>query len=422
MIRSSSRSRPTNAWSGRRALGAAPRGDVQVSRGSCVEDRALELPQLRAWLDAELVHQPAARLAVDVERLLLAARAVESEHQLRPQPLAIAVLIRQQLELADHVRMTTEREVGVDAAPPGSGDAAPRAAPPPLGRTPRTSRRRAQARATARAHGAGTSRRAPDPPPPGPAPLADQLLEAPDVELPLMHAEDVAGTRRLQDVLAERLAQPRDVHLDGLARGRRRRPRPQVLDEAVAETTSFARRSSRLSSSLFLRPPSVTGSPSRLTSNGPRIRYSIRSSSEDRNSANPLSLEALDRATTWSAVATQKPASNRLRRTCGSSTHPRPDSPSAGRPGQEAAVFTVRRFQHLRQCPTRVRRRRRERRPLALRRGDPHRRRARWSSLAGRPADRDRDRRPGMPATALLVVADSGAPSSGALIREGPNP
>ena len=49
-----------------------------------------------------------------VERLRLPARAVEREHQLAAQPLAVRVLRDQRLELADQLGVAAEREVGLD--------------------------------------------------------------------------------------------------------------------------------------------------------------------------------------------------------------------------------------------------------------------------------------------------------------------
>ena len=54
------------------------------------------------------------RLAVDLERLGLAARAVEREHLLAAQPLAQRVLGDERLELGDERRVPPERELGVD--------------------------------------------------------------------------------------------------------------------------------------------------------------------------------------------------------------------------------------------------------------------------------------------------------------------
>ena len=79
-----------------------------------VEDRPLELLQIRARLEAELSVELAARLAVCLERLGLAARPVEGEHQLRAQPLAGWVIGNQPLELRDQRLVPPEGEVGVD--------------------------------------------------------------------------------------------------------------------------------------------------------------------------------------------------------------------------------------------------------------------------------------------------------------------
>ena len=56
------------------------------------QDRRLELPEVRAGLEAELVLEHAATRLVGVQRVRLAAGAVEREHQLGAQPLAIGVL------------------------------------------------------------------------------------------------------------------------------------------------------------------------------------------------------------------------------------------------------------------------------------------------------------------------------------------
>src|SRR5262249_56123177 len=79
------------------------------------EDRALELLELGARLDPELVHERFARAPVDVERLRLTAGLVEREHQLAARPLAERVAVHELLELRDQTRVTAEGEVGVDA-------------------------------------------------------------------------------------------------------------------------------------------------------------------------------------------------------------------------------------------------------------------------------------------------------------------
>jgi hypothetical protein len=51
---------------------------------------------------------------VGLERLGLAARAVEGEHQLAAEALAEWMVGDERLELSDEVGVTTEREVGLD--------------------------------------------------------------------------------------------------------------------------------------------------------------------------------------------------------------------------------------------------------------------------------------------------------------------
>ena len=67
------------------------------------EDRLLELLEAGARLDPELVEQGGARRPVRVERLGLAARAVEREHQLGAERLAQRVLGDERLQLPDEL-------------------------------------------------------------------------------------------------------------------------------------------------------------------------------------------------------------------------------------------------------------------------------------------------------------------------------
>jgi hypothetical protein len=69
--------------------------------------------------------------------------------------------------------------------------------------------------------------------------LLEQDLEAVQVELAVRDVQQVAGCagdeqRVAAAVRAERLAQPRDMDLEGVVRGRRRIVGPQLLDQAVA--------------------------------------------------------------------------------------------------------------------------------------------------------------------------------------------
>ena len=86
----------------------------ELERRVLAQDRALQLLQRRARLDPELVDEHAAGGLVGGQRLGLAARPVEREHQLAAQALAEGVLRRQRVELRDQRGVAAEREVGVD--------------------------------------------------------------------------------------------------------------------------------------------------------------------------------------------------------------------------------------------------------------------------------------------------------------------
>ena len=112
-----SSSTPASASSGptRRddaADGARRRGPRQF--GVLGEDRALQILQLAPGFDPELVDQPAARLLIARQRLGLATRSVQREHQLRLQALSQRMLAREHLKLADQRCVAAEREVRVD--------------------------------------------------------------------------------------------------------------------------------------------------------------------------------------------------------------------------------------------------------------------------------------------------------------------
>ena len=72
---------------GRASGSAAVDGACEVERGVLREDRVVEPAQLRPGLDADLLHQRRARLAVGLERLGLAPRPVQREHAAAVQPL-----------------------------------------------------------------------------------------------------------------------------------------------------------------------------------------------------------------------------------------------------------------------------------------------------------------------------------------------
>ena len=86
----------------------------ELERRVLAQDRALELLQRRARLDSQLVDERAPGGLVGGQRLGLAPRPVEREHQLAAQPLAKGVLGRQRVELCDERGVPAESEVGVD--------------------------------------------------------------------------------------------------------------------------------------------------------------------------------------------------------------------------------------------------------------------------------------------------------------------
>ena len=215
---------------GRRRRHARPRRRRrEVERRVLLEDRVLELLEAGARLEPQLVRQHAPRAAVGLERLSLARRAVQRQHQLAPQPLAQRVLGHQRLELTDEPRMAPRGQLGVHARLEGLepqlldagdlglrerliGEVAERRAAPQIQRLTQLARRPL---------GVGHAR------------LADQAFEACHVKLGAVDAQDVARRTRHQAALPEHLAQPRHVELDALGRGRRRRRAPEIVEQAV---------------------------------------------------------------------------------------------------------------------------------------------------------------------------------------------
>ena len=78
------------------------------------EDLGLELAQLGARLDAELVDEAGAGSLIHVQSLRLPARTVQRDHELSQEALAQRVLGDEPLELSDDVAVAPELEVGLD--------------------------------------------------------------------------------------------------------------------------------------------------------------------------------------------------------------------------------------------------------------------------------------------------------------------
>ena len=89
-------------------------GSRRPERRVVAKDGALDLAQLGARIDAELVGECPARRLECRESLGLPARAVERQHVLRPQALTVRMLRNQLLELGHEAVVAAERELRVD--------------------------------------------------------------------------------------------------------------------------------------------------------------------------------------------------------------------------------------------------------------------------------------------------------------------
>jgi hypothetical protein len=215
-------------------------GGRALKLGVLLQDRPLELAQLLAGLQSEVLDQFAARPAVGLERIRLAPGPVEGEHQQRPQSLAERVADQQALQLRDRRGIVAELELGLEGilecglmalvevralgAGEGFVDIGERR-PAPDGECLAQERR---------------SRRGI----PGRPCLGRQLLEPGEVELFVCDLEDVAGAAcadsRARARFGERLAQARDRRLHRVGAARGRVVAPQRVDDLVARDDPVA--------------------------------------------------------------------------------------------------------------------------------------------------------------------------------------
>ena len=231
-ISASSPSRPISSSAGAgSAAGDARRRLLGRQLGVVREDRLLEPPQLRPGLDPELVDEQPAPLAHHLERLRLAAAAVEREHQVR-RASARAAGARPPASAARRPgRRRGRARAARPSAPRSPPSAAPRAARSRAGRTRRTGGRRAPARATARARPPGRPTRTSGSSARARSSRSSKRRES--IALAL-DAERVAGRAAVDGRgLAEPLAQARDLLLEGLHAVARRPAGPHRLDQLV---------------------------------------------------------------------------------------------------------------------------------------------------------------------------------------------
>ena len=87
---------------------------VERECGVLPQDRRLELAELRARLEAEIIGERAASGLVRTQGVGLASGAVQAQHELCPKTLSVGVLGDECLKLGDERCIAAEREVGVD--------------------------------------------------------------------------------------------------------------------------------------------------------------------------------------------------------------------------------------------------------------------------------------------------------------------
>jgi hypothetical protein len=180
------------------------------------EDLTFEFLQLGAWVDAELVHQGVACRSVGLERLLLPPGAVEREHVLRAEALAVGLRGDQLVQLRHELLVLPQRELRVVQELVGGKPTVLEARGFRLrhGLAAEVRQRRAAPERERRPHVVGGIGR----PALGKrsAPVVEEPLEARQVELALLHRQPVAAPVRLDPLAPERLAQAVDVDLERL--------------------------------------------------------------------------------------------------------------------------------------------------------------------------------------------------------------
>ena len=220
------------ATSGRAQLSSGIPGR-RVERRILGQDRSLELLKLATGLEPELVDQPTPGDAIALKRVGLAPRSVQRDHQLTDQALARRVLAHQRLELPDQPCVLAERELARrfdPQAPPVAPAQAGRSRPArtlvgEISQRLATPQRKRLAQAPAGARRVTRGKRA--------VAAGHQRLKTADVDWPLGPR---AGNRvpASDHIVAERLAQLRDVALDDLDRARGRLLAPQLVDQPIS--------------------------------------------------------------------------------------------------------------------------------------------------------------------------------------------
>jgi hypothetical protein len=214
------------------SVALASRPDV-CSLRSLRQDSTLQLLESGPRLDPELLRQSAAAGLEGREGLGLATRPVEREHQLAEQALAEGMLPMQGLELRDQLAAVADREIRLEAflecLQPSVFELLHRLLRELL--VLEVGERGAAPEREGLPQQVGSRGRIP----PGErlAASAEEVLEAVEVQFARLHTQGVARRPPREPILPENLAQPRNVVVERVSRGRRRPLPPQPVDQAV---------------------------------------------------------------------------------------------------------------------------------------------------------------------------------------------
>ena len=216
----------------RREIAAAPAVDRDGRDRRVVrEDRLLEAPQLEPRLEPQLVAEHAPSLLERLERVRLAAAAIERQHQLPPQALPEGVVRERRAKRRRELPMLSERQRNLElllervhaqrfesarlvAEPRRTGQTLQRRSAPEGQRRPDRVRRATNVAVAQRA-----------------ARRREQLLEAHRVHAGVAHGVPIG--RADDRALAQRRAKAGDVMMQRVARSGRKLLPPQSLDERV---------------------------------------------------------------------------------------------------------------------------------------------------------------------------------------------
>jgi hypothetical protein len=190
-----------------------------VEGGIVSENCTLEVLQLVPGFEPQLLVEQAAAVVVCRERLGLASRAIESDHQLATKTLAERMFRNEGLELADDVGMSARHEISFDPAV--------ETRKPYLAETRDLGLREALIRELRKGRSSPQPERLVEPA------LARESLETLEIELALLDPEDVTRLACLDPVATERLAQARDVDLQRLLGPLRGRVLPQRVEQSI---------------------------------------------------------------------------------------------------------------------------------------------------------------------------------------------